>query len=70
MGTTMALGCQAALTVVTQHFQQKHALVVVIACAGSAAGGVCFPIMFERLCPILGFPLTMRITALKVLYVA
>lgn len=34
---------------------------------GSALGGIGFPLMFERLLPILGFQWMMRVAALKVL---
>jgi len=67
MGLTMSFGIQPAITIVAQHFEKKRALALGIVCAGSATGGVCFTVMFERLCPVLGFPWTMRIAALKVL---
>lgn len=34
--------------------------------AGSALGGIGFPLMFERLEPILGFSWMLRVAALKI----
>lgn len=39
-----------------------------IVASGSSAGGVCLPIMFSRLVPIIGFPWAMRVGALLVLF--
>lgn len=35
-----------------------------IVASGSSAGGVCFPIMFSRLVPQIGFHWTLRVAAL------
>ncbi|KAF1958827.1 MFS general substrate transporter [Byssothecium circinans] len=67
MGLSIAMAVQPAYTVVGQHFEKKRALAGGIICAGSAAGGLCFSLMFATLNPLLGFPTTMRIAALKVL---
>lgn len=34
--------------------------------AGSALGGIGFPLMFEGLMPVLGFQWTLRVAALKI----
>lgn len=66
MGITMAFGIQPALTVVGQHFQQRRALAMGLVSAGSALGGIGFPLMFESLLPAVGFPKALRLAALKI----
>ena len=66
MGLTIAFGVQPALTVVGQHFKERRALAMGVVSAGSALGGIGFPLMFEQLLPRVGFPNAMRLAALKV----
>lgn len=66
MGTTIAFGVQPALTVVGQHFKERRALAMGLVCTGSALGGIGFPLMFERLLPVMGFANALRLTALKI----
>jgi len=66
MGLTMAFGIQPALTVVGQHFEERRALAMGLVSTGSALGGIGFPLMFERLLPIVGFPNALRLAALKI----
>jgi MCP family monocarboxylic acid transporter-like MFS transporter 10 len=66
MGITMAFSIQPALTVVGQHFKHQRALAMGLVSAGSALGGIAFPLMFERLLPAVGFPKALRLAALKV----
>ncbi|KAM9877962.1 hypothetical protein VDGL01_08014 [Verticillium dahliae] len=63
-GLTVAFGVQVALSVTGQHFKKNRALAMGIVAGGSSAGGVCFPIMFSRLVPKIGFPWTIRVAAL------
>ncbi|CAI6336126.1 unnamed protein product [Periconia digitata] len=67
MGTAIAFGAQPAFTAVTQHYNEKRGLAMTIVYTGSAIGGLCFHLMFTTLTPRIGFPWTMRITALKIL---
>jgi MCP family monocarboxylic acid transporter-like MFS transporter 10 len=66
MGFTIAFGAQPALTVVGQQFKEQRALAMGLVTTGSALGGIGFPLMFERLLPILGFPWMLRVAAIKV----
>ncbi|KAL1611340.1 hypothetical protein SLS59_000058 [Nothophoma quercina] len=66
VGFAAAFGAQPALTVVGQHFKQQRAIAMGLVTAGSALGGIGFPLMFERLLPILDFPWMLRVAALKV----
>ena len=69
MGFAAAFGAQPALTVVGQHFKQQRAIAMGLVTTGSALGGIGFPLMFERLLPVLTFPWMLRVAALKVAYV-
>lgn len=69
MGVTMGFGVQPACTVVAHHFNERRAISMGIVCAGSSLGGVCFSLMFGWLQPLIGFPWTMRVAAIKVLLV-
>ncbi|KAF1365945.1 MFS general substrate transporter [Lizonia empirigonia] len=66
VGFAAAFGAQPALTVVGQHFKEQRALAMGLVTTGSALGGIGFPLMFERLLPILGFQWMLRVAALKV----
>jgi len=66
VGFASAFAAQPALTVVSQHFKQQRALAFGLVNAGSSLGGIVFPLMFERLLPIIGFPWMLRVAALKV----
>ncbi|KAF2632805.1 MFS general substrate transporter [Macroventuria anomochaeta] len=66
MGFAAAFGAQPALTVVGQHFQQQREVAMGFVTAGSALGGIKFPLIFERLLSILGFQWMLRVAALKV----
>ena len=63
-GFTVAFGVQPALTVVGQHFKRRRALAMGIVAGGSSIGGVCLPIMFSRLIPVIGFGWSLRVGAL------
>ncbi|KAK9412855.1 putative Major facilitator superfamily (MFS) profile domain-containing protein [Seiridium unicorne] len=52
----------AMSTVVTWFFKKRGAALGLVA-SGSSLGGVCLPIMMNRLIPRLGFPWTLRIVA-------
>ncbi|KAF2440479.1 MFS general substrate transporter [Karstenula rhodostoma CBS 690.94] len=67
LGVTAGFGVQPACTVVAQHFEKRRARAMSLVSTGGALGGVCFPLMFTQLQPLLGFPWTMRIAAIKVL---
>lgn len=66
VGFASAFAAQPALTVVSQHFKRQRALALGLVNAGSSLGGIIFPLMFERLLPVLGFPWMLRVAALKV----
>ncbi|KAF3034107.1 hypothetical protein E8E11_004465 [Didymella keratinophila] len=66
VGFAAAFGAQPALTVVGQHFKQQRAIAMGLVTAGSALGGIGFPLMFERLLPVLGFSWMLRVAALKI----
>ncbi|KAH7374653.1 major facilitator superfamily domain-containing protein [Plectosphaerella cucumerina] len=63
-GLTVSFGTQTALAVTGQHFRRNRALAMGVVAGGSSAGGVCFPIMFSRLVPRLGFAWSVRLAAL------
>lgn len=69
MGLTIAFGVQPALTVVAQHFKKRQALAICLVTTGSSLGGIGFPLMFERLVPMIGFANALRVAALKIAYV-
>ncbi|KAL4902792.1 major facilitator superfamily domain-containing protein [Aspergillus multicolor] len=68
---TMGLGFGClyvpAPTVVSQHFHRRTALAMGVSSAGSAIGGVIYPLIFERLEPRIGFGWTTRVNAFVVL---
>lgn len=66
VGFAAAFGAQPALTVVGQHFKHQRAVAMGLVTTGAALGGIGFPLMFERLEPILGFEWMLRVAALKV----
>ena len=66
MGLAIAFGVQPALTVVGQHFKRRQALAMGLVTTGSALGGIGFPLMLERLLPIVGFSNALRLAALKI----
>ncbi|KAF2132196.1 MFS general substrate transporter [Dothidotthia symphoricarpi CBS 119687] len=66
MGLTIAFAIQPALTVVGQHFKERRAFAMGLVTTGSALGGIGFPLMFEKLLPVLGFSWALRVAALKI----
>ncbi|KAL4869525.1 hypothetical protein BDV12DRAFT_208375 [Aspergillus spectabilis] len=68
---TMGLGFGClyvpAPTVVSQHFHRNTALAMGVSSAGSAIGGVIYPVIFERLQPRIGFGWATRVIAFVVL---
>ncbi|KAH7073235.1 major facilitator superfamily domain-containing protein [Paraphoma chrysanthemicola] len=66
MGLTIAFGIQPALTVVGQHFKERRALTMGMVSTGSALGGIGFPLMFEKLVPLVGFANALRLAGLKI----
>jgi MFS transporter, MCT family, solute carrier family 16 (monocarboxylic acid transporters), member 10 len=64
LGIAIGFGIQPALVVVGQHFVRKRAFVMGLVSAGGSVGGVCFPIMFFRLTPKIGFAWSVRTAAL------
>ncbi|KAF2476628.1 MFS general substrate transporter [Lindgomyces ingoldianus] len=66
LGFVMSFGIQSALTVAGQHFRHKRAFAMGIVSTGSSAGGICYPIMFDKLVAYIGFPWAVRIAAVKV----
>ncbi|RMZ42099.1 monocarboxylate transporter [Aspergillus flavus] len=59
---------QAAVSCIPSWFSKKRGAVYGIVSSGSSIGGVIFPIMISKLIRILGFPWTMRICALMILF--
>lgn len=55
------------LAVVGHWFRRKRALAIGVIAAGSSIGGVCFPIMLEKMIPEVGFPWAVRTAAFVVL---
>ncbi|KAF9458155.1 major facilitator superfamily domain-containing protein [Collybia nuda] len=51
------------LAIISHWFNTKRPIAYAFVTAGSAIGGVLYPIMFRRLEPTLGFPWTMRVFA-------
>ena len=49
------------ISAISHWFDRKRGLALGIAVSGSSIGGICWPIMLERVFPILGFPWTTRI---------
>ncbi|KAH7119734.1 major facilitator superfamily domain-containing protein [Dendryphion nanum] len=63
LGIAIAFGSQPALVVAGQHFARHRALVMGIVAASGSVGGVCFPIIFAKLMPQIGFAWTLRVVA-------
>jgi MFS transporter, MCT family, solute carrier family 16 (monocarboxylic acid transporters), member 10 len=63
MGIGVGLLFLPALTVLGHHFRRHRALAMGIASTGASMGGIIFPIMLNRLQPLLGFQKTVRISA-------
>ncbi|ORY10665.1 major facilitator superfamily domain-containing protein [Clohesyomyces aquaticus] len=66
LGTIMAFAIQPALTVAGHHFRDKRAFAMGIVSTGSGVGGICYPIMMEKLVTKIGFAWAVRVAALKV----
>ncbi len=64
-GVCMGLGCGLmfcpVLSLLPTYFSRHRCVVMGIAGAGSAVGGLLFPAMVSRLIPRIGFPWTMRV---------
>jgi MCP family monocarboxylic acid transporter-like MFS transporter 10 len=69
VGLSISFGVQPALTVVGQHFKERRALAMGLVSTGSAFGGIGFPLMFGQLLPRVGFAVSLRLAALKVVCV-
>ncbi|KAF2273514.1 MFS general substrate transporter [Westerdykella ornata] len=67
LGLAIAFGAQPALVVVGHHFFRRRALVMGIVAAAGSVGGVCFPLIFARLTPMIGFAWSVRLVALVIL---
>ncbi|KAL5373334.1 hypothetical protein DPSP01_012776 [Paraphaeosphaeria sporulosa] len=67
LGVTAGFSIQPACTVVVQHFEKRRARAMSLVSTGGAMGGVCYQLLFTQLQPLVGFPWTMRIAAIKVL---
>ena len=52
------------------YFSKKRTFAIAVVSTGTSAGGVLFPLMAQQLVPKLGFPWTIRVTALLVLVLA
>ena len=50
-----------ALSLLSTYFTKKRSLAIGIAAAGSATGGVIFPVIVQQLLPKIGFPWTVRV---------
>lgn len=58
-----------ALSLLSTYFSKKRSLAIGIAAAGSATGGVVFPVIVQQLLPELGFPWTVRVVGFVMLAV-
>ncbi|KAI0076125.1 MFS general substrate transporter [Panus rudis PR-1116 ss-1] len=67
-GLVVGFGTYPALAVVGQYFKKQRALAMGIVAAGSSVGGVCLPIMVQRLFNMIGFAWTVRVAALLTLF--
>ncbi|KAF2751875.1 MFS general substrate transporter [Sporormia fimetaria CBS 119925] len=65
MGISMSFGVQPALTAVGQHFKRRRGFAMSVVFGGCALGGLCYPLMFSRLEPVIGFWWSLRVAALK-----
>jgi MFS family permease len=63
VGAGLGNGCLfcPAISLVSTYFSKKRGLAIGIMTAGSATGGLVFPIMIQQLLPRIGFGWTMRI---------
>lgn len=62
-GTSAALLCTTALSVVSHWFEKRRGLASGIVFVGSSVGGVGFPLLMRATLPTLGWAWTMRIVA-------
>jgi MFS family permease len=67
LGLAIAFGAQPAIVVCGQHFFRRRALAMGIVAAAGSVGGVCFPLLFARLMPAIGYAWTLRVVALLIL---
>lgn len=58
-----------ALSLLSTYFSRKRSLAIGIAAAGSATGGVVFPVIVRQLLPKIGFPWTVRVVGFVMLAV-
>lgn len=58
----------ASTTAISTWFHHRRALALGISASGSGLGGVIFPIMVDRLVPLVGFGWAMRICAFLILF--
>ncbi|OBZ66781.1 Riboflavin transporter MCH5 [Grifola frondosa] len=66
-GIGIAMIFNPALAVLGHWFRYKRAYAIGLVTGGSATGGVCFPIIIERLIPIVGFGWAVRIVAFLIM---
>ncbi|KAF2655589.1 MFS general substrate transporter, partial [Lophiostoma macrostomum CBS 122681] len=69
LGTFIAFGAQPALVIVVQHFVRRRALTMGLVAAAGSGGGFCFPLIFARLAPHIGFAWTLRVVAAIFLFI-
>lgn len=67
LGLAIAFGAQPAIVVCGQHFYRRRALAMGIVAAAGSVGGVCFPLIFSRLMPMIGYAWTLRVVAFVIL---
>ncbi|KAI9702965.1 MAG: hypothetical protein M1836_008179 [Candelina mexicana] len=72
-GLTVGLGSGLlflpSIAVLPQYFERRRALATGIGSSGSAIGGICFPILFNQLQPLIGFRYATWLIALIMLVV-
>ncbi|OBZ75018.1 Riboflavin transporter MCH5 [Grifola frondosa] len=66
-GSGIAMIFNPGLAVVGHWFRRRRAYAIGLVAAGSSLGGVCFPIMLQRLIPKVGFGWAVRIAAFIVM---
>jgi MFS family permease len=67
LGLAIAFGAQPAIVVCGQHFHRRRALTMGIVAAAGSVGGVCFPLIFSSLMPMIGYAWTLRVVAFVIL---
>ncbi|KIK51630.1 hypothetical protein GYMLUDRAFT_50448 [Collybiopsis luxurians FD-317 M1] len=71
-GIALGLGCGMvfgpAMGIIGQWFRRKRGIAMGLTALGSSVGGTVFPIAAQKLIPIVGFPWTMRILGLILLF--